>query len=119
MENMRDDARSIQATLLAEIHAVAEEEHRAAGDVLRDVIERGSEERRWERVLAFGAAQAKKLGLTEADVPRLMAESRRERHQVSAPLTAAEAIERILEQRKENVLPKGTTIRELMAYGRA
>ena len=33
---------------------------------------------RWERIHAYGKAQAKKLGYTEADVERLIAETRRE-----------------------------------------
>lgn len=65
-------------SLLAEIRADAEKEQRPAAEVLRDVIERGLEEHRWQRVLAYGAERAKALGLTEADVPRLIAESRAE-----------------------------------------
>jgi len=68
----------IPASLLAEIRADAEKEQRPAAEVLRDVIERGLEEHRWQRVLAYGAERAKALGLTEADVPRLIAESRAE-----------------------------------------
>jgi hypothetical protein len=34
-------------------------------------------------------------------------------------LTEAEAVERVLAQRKHNVLPDGVTIRDLMVYGRA
>jgi ABC-type lipoprotein release transport system permease subunit len=84
MDNMQENTQSIPPALLAEIVAAAEEEHRSVGDILRDVIERGLEERRWQRLLAFGAKLAKHLGLTEADVPRLIAESRLERREEQA-----------------------------------
>jgi len=67
--------------LLAEVEAAAIEEHRPVADVSRDVIERGLEERRWQRTLAYGRERAAALGLTEADIPRLIAESRREHRQ--------------------------------------
>lgn len=72
---------AIPPTLLAEIRATADEEHRSAEDVLKDLIERGLEERRWQRLLAYGGERAKRLGLTDADVPRLIAESRQENRQ--------------------------------------
>ena len=72
------DPFTLPPALLAEVQAAADEDHRPAGDVLRDVVEQGLEDRRWRKLLAYGAAQAKSLGLTEADVPRLIAESRRE-----------------------------------------
>jgi hypothetical protein len=49
--------------------------------VLQDVITRGLEERRWQRVLAHGAEHAKSRGFTEEDVPRLIAEYRAEQRQ--------------------------------------
>ena len=70
---------AIPPVLLAEIQAAAAEDHRPARELLRDVIEQGLENRRWQKLLAYGAGQAQSLGLTEADVPRLIAESRQER----------------------------------------
>jgi hypothetical protein len=67
--------------LAAEVEAAAAEEHRPVLDVLQDVITRGLEERRWQRVLAYGAEHAKSLGFTEEDVPRLIAEYRTEQRQ--------------------------------------
>lgn len=68
----------ISSALMAEIQSAAAEEHRSAPDLVRDAVERYLEARRWQRILAFGEEQARKLGLTEDDVPRLIAESRRE-----------------------------------------
>jgi predicted transcriptional regulator len=72
---------AIPPSLLKEIQAAAEEEKRPAEEVLREAIERYLENRRWQRILAYGQQRARELGLTEADVPRLIAESRRERAQ--------------------------------------
>jgi len=75
------DTLAIPPALLAELQAEADKEHVPANDVLREIVEKGLEERRWQRVLAYGAERAKALGLTEEDVPRLIAESRQERRQ--------------------------------------
>jgi hypothetical protein len=72
---------TIPPALLAEIRQEADREHRPAADVLRDVVEHGLEEVRWQRTLAYGRERATALGLTEADVPRLIAESRAEQRQ--------------------------------------
>jgi hypothetical protein len=55
MENCSNDTLSIPPALVAEINAVADEEIRPAVDVLQDVIQRGLEDRRWKRVLDYGA----------------------------------------------------------------
>lgn len=76
-----DSAIAISPSLLAEIQAAADEEKLPAEEVLRDAIERYLENRRWQRILDYGQQRARELGITEADVPRLIAESRRERAQ--------------------------------------
>jgi hypothetical protein len=67
--------------LIAEIQAIAEEEHRAPGELMRDAFERYKADRDWKKIFAYGEARAKALGLTEEDVPRLIAEYRREQRQ--------------------------------------
>lgn len=69
---------AIPPSLLAEIQAAADEEKRTPEELLREAIERYLENRRWEQLVAYGQQRARELGLTEADVPRLIAESRRE-----------------------------------------
>lgn len=61
------------------IEAIAEEEHRAPSELVREALDRYMDEREWRKLLAFGQQRAKDLGLTEDDVPRLIAEVRRER----------------------------------------
>jgi hypothetical protein len=71
----------IPPALIAEIQAAANEEKRPAVEVLREAVERYLEDRRWQRLFAYGEERARALGLTEADIPRLIEESRRERAQ--------------------------------------
>jgi predicted transcriptional regulator len=63
----------------AAIQATAEEEHRQPCEVVREAYERYVDEQEWRELLAYGRERARTLGLTEADVPRLIAEVRRER----------------------------------------
>ena len=72
---------NIPPTLLEEIKAAAAEEKRPAEEILREAIERYLENRRWQQLLSYGEERARELGLTEADIPRLIAESRREQAQ--------------------------------------
>jgi hypothetical protein len=72
---------AIPPALLAEIQEEADKEQRPASDVLRDAVRRYVREKRWQRTLAYGRERAAALGLTEEDVPRLIAESRQEHRQ--------------------------------------
>ena len=76
-----DSSIAISPSLLAEIQAAADEEKRPVEEVLREAIESYLENRRWQRILDYGQQRARELGLIEADMPRLIAESRRERAQ--------------------------------------
>ncbi len=97
LESMEPDAHDtafvLPPALLAEVEAAAEQEHRQASDVVREAVERYLTQWR-KQVFAAQAGQTTKL-------------------------TAAQAVENILEQRKANIMPDGVTIRELMTYGRA
>jgi hypothetical protein len=75
-----DDADTLvlPPALAKEVRAGAEEEHRQASDVLRDAVERYLRERRWQKIFAYGERRARELGLSEEEIPRLIAEYRRE-----------------------------------------
>jgi hypothetical protein len=75
---------AIPEGLLAEINAAADEACRPPGELVQEAIQRYVDERAWKKIFAYGEAQAKALGLTEEDVPRLIAESRREHRQGTA-----------------------------------
>lgn len=66
------------SSLLAELQTVANEERRNRDELVREAIENYLKNRRWRRLLAYGDQQAKSLGLTDADVPRLIEEYRQE-----------------------------------------
>ncbi len=69
---------SMPSSLLAEVQAVANEEHRSRDELVREAIQEYLKNRRWRRLLAYGGQQARLLGLTDADVPRLIDEYRQE-----------------------------------------
>ncbi len=72
------DLRRLPPGLLAEVESAAQEEQRLPQEMLREVIERGLKERRWERTLAYGQERARAAGFSEEDIPRLIAEARQE-----------------------------------------
>ena len=67
MEDVSSESLSIPAALLAEINAAADEEHRPAGDVLRDLVEQGLIERRqWKAEAERETQRARELGIDDA-----------------------------------------------------
>lgn len=70
----------IPPELASEIRAAAEEEQRAPSELVGDAVAAYLRDRRWRRLLEFGQARARELGLTEEDMPRLIAEVREEAH---------------------------------------
>jgi len=70
-------------------------------------------------VEAAAAQEQRETGdLVREAVERYLAQPR-EPAQTGTKLTAADAAERLLAQRKGNTLPDGVTIRDLMTHGRA
>jgi hypothetical protein len=67
--------------LVPEITAAADEDQREAGDLVGEALEIYLKNRRWRRLVERGQARARELGLIEADLPQLIAESRQERRQ--------------------------------------
>lgn len=70
---------SMPSSLLAEVQVAANEEHRTREELLLEAVERYLRDRRWQRLLSYGQERARSLGLTDADVPRLIEEYRQER----------------------------------------
>jgi hypothetical protein len=73
--------------LLAEVQAAADEEHRAPAELVREAIESYLDEREWRKLLGYGQERARALGLTEADVLRLITAARREQSRKSGKAT--------------------------------
>jgi len=79
MRSRRRTDALVPPDLAAAIEATAQEEHREHREVVREAYERYIDEREWQKLLAYGRERARTLALTEADVPRLIAEVRQER----------------------------------------
>lgn len=75
------DSVKMPSSLLAEIQTAADEEHRTINDLVCEAADRYLKDRRWQRLLSYGEQQARALGLTDADVPRLIEEYRQEHPQ--------------------------------------
>lgn len=75
-----DTAELVPPEMREAIEALAEQEHRAPSELVREALEQYMEDREWQKLLAFGQQRAKELGLNEDDVPRLIAEVRRDRN---------------------------------------
>ena len=65
----------VPGELLREIEAAAED-RRPASELVGEAIGEFPRNRRWRRLVERGQARARELGLTEADLPRLIAEAR-------------------------------------------
>jgi hypothetical protein len=64
---------------LAELEKLARAQDRSVSDVVSEAVDRYIKEKQWQGLKRYGRAKARELGLTEADVPRLIEESRQER----------------------------------------
>jgi predicted transcriptional regulator len=70
---------SFPKQLLKAMDAIAKQQSRSRSELLRTAVLMYVERRkRWERLTSFWQAEAKRAGLKPKDVPRLIAEYRRE-----------------------------------------
>jgi CopG family transcriptional regulator / antitoxin EndoAI len=70
---------SLPPDLLREAERVAKQEGRTKSELFREALRRYVDERRWRGLQRYGARRAHSLGMTEADVERLVQEFRRRR----------------------------------------
>lgn len=68
----------LSAGLPAKVANAARAENRTPDELLEHAAELYLKNRRWQKLLEFGEQNARDLGLTVEDVPRLIAEVRRE-----------------------------------------
>jgi hypothetical protein len=67
--------------LTPEASRVAGAKDRTTEDPIHEAVQPSEKDSRWNQLIAYGQEQARRLGVTEGDVPRLIAEYRRERRQ--------------------------------------
>jgi hypothetical protein len=64
---------------LIELEKLARAQERTVDEVLGEAVDKYIKDKQWAALKSYGRAKSRELGLTEADVPRLIAESRQER----------------------------------------
>jgi metal-responsive CopG/Arc/MetJ family transcriptional regulator len=70
---------SLLPELLEEVEKLAKEEKRTRSEFFREAIRRYIEDKKWERIYRYRRLKAQEQGLAEAEVERLVDESRAER----------------------------------------
>jgi hypothetical protein len=70
------DSAALVLPEMRQIEAAAIEESRPPRELVSEAIGDFLRNRRWRRLVERGQARARELGLTEADLPRLIAEAR-------------------------------------------
>jgi CopG family transcriptional regulator/antitoxin EndoAI len=79
MATTRVRSLTLPSDVVREAERLAKQEGRTKTEVLREALRRYGEERRWRGLQRYGAGQARKLGVSEADVQRAVQEFRRGR----------------------------------------
>ena len=69
---------SLPDALQSEIEKVALAQERTVNEVLAEAVDRYIKEKQWQSLKSYGRQKARERGIKETDVPRLIAESRRE-----------------------------------------
>jgi predicted transcriptional regulator len=72
---------SLPDALQAEIEKVARAQERTVNEVLAEAVDRYIKEKQWQSLKSYGRQKARERGIKESDLPRLIAESRREHEQ--------------------------------------
>ena len=81
MDNEKNLHASIPAGLLMEAQKAASADHISVDELVRDAVERRLRDRRRQQLYAYGEGQARKLGIKEEDVDRIIHEIRDEERQ--------------------------------------
>ena len=72
---------SLPDGLQTEIEKVARAQARTVNEVLAEAVDRYIREKQWQGLKSYGRQKARERGIKAGDVPRLIAESRRENAQ--------------------------------------
>jgi hypothetical protein len=72
---------SLPDGLQTEIEKVARAQERTVNEVLAEAVDRYIREKQWQSLKSYGQRKAPERGIKASDVPRLIAESRREHDQ--------------------------------------
>jgi hypothetical protein len=78
MESQKNLHASIPAALLTEAEEIAAAEHVSMDELTQAAMKRYLDELGWKKLYAYGEGQARKLGIKEEDVDRIIHEFRDE-----------------------------------------
>ena len=67
-------AATIPADLMFQLESLARQQGRSATDLIADAVRSYLDDRRWEKLLGTASQRAREMGLSEGDVPALIAE---------------------------------------------
>ena len=81
MATGQTESLSLPDVLQAEIEKVARAQERTVNEVLAEAVDRYIREKQWQSLKSYGRQRARERGIKDADVLRLIAESRREHEQ--------------------------------------
>jgi len=81
MEPEKNLHAKIAPALLAEAEEAAQAERISMDELVQDAVERRLKQRRRQKLYAYGEEQARKLGIKEEDVPRIVEEWRAEQRE--------------------------------------
>lgn len=68
---------SLPPELLKEAEEIAKKEGRTKSELLREALRRYIQEQKWRELQEYGVQKAKRLGIRESDVERLITEYRK------------------------------------------
>ena len=78
MRNSKVVSITLPPDMAAEAEQLAKQEKRTMSELMREAFRRYKRQREWDDANAYGRAKAKQMGVTEADVVRLIKEFRAE-----------------------------------------
>jgi predicted transcriptional regulator len=83
IEAAMTDAKLISDDLLRQIEDTARAQNRKPAEVIEDAVKRYLDKQSWVEFVARNERRTREMGITEADVPRLVEEVRRENRENS------------------------------------
>jgi len=81
---MADTTIRMPEDLMTQVQKAAMDEQRSVSEVLTEAVKRYLSDRKWLKIVSSAEQRARAKGLTEADVPRLVEEARREKRERGA-----------------------------------
>jgi CopG family transcriptional regulator / antitoxin EndoAI len=76
MRNSKVVSITLPPEMAAEAEQLAKEEKRSMSELMREAFRRYKRQREWDQANAYGRTRSRELGITEADVVRLIREFR-------------------------------------------